>query len=456
MRWFALGVLLAGCSGAAGPAAGGARIAVFSADITPPIGHALCGGMVKPAARVADPLSARGLVLQGDGEPVVLLALDWTELRNEAYDRWRGELARAVGTSPRRVFLSCVHQHDAPYADLETQRLLDGQGLKGFHVDPEFHERALQTVVAALREAWRSPRPVTHLGMGEGEVQGVACNRRVVAPDGRVTFKRYSKTADPAIKNAPEGTIDSRLKTLSFWDGDRAIAALSVYAVHPMSYYNTGAVSADFPGLARTLHQQKTDVFQIYASGCAGDVTAAKYNNADEESRVRLAERLRSAMARAWEGSRRVPLAKWEVRSAPLRFEVPASGPASVPAMEKTLADAAAPKSERLNAALGLSWARRVAADRPIDVPAIDFGAAQLVLLPAEAFVEYQLAAQRLRPDQFIVTLGYGECGPGYIPTEAARAEGYVEEHGYCWVAAGAEERLRRALAQALNAAATR
>jgi hypothetical protein len=453
MRWLALGILLAGCSGAASPATGAARIATFSADITPPLGHALCGGMVKPAGRIADKLSARGIVLQSGDEPVVLVALDWTEVRNDAYERWRSELARAAGTSPRRVFLSCVHQHDAPYADLEAQRLLDGQGLNGFHVDPEFHERAVQTVVAALRDAWRAPRSVTYLGMGEAEVEGVASNRRVVGPDGRVTFKRYSKTTDPAIKNAPEGTIDPRLKTLSFWDGERAVAALSVYAVHPMSYYGTGAVSADFPGLARARRQQELpDVFQIYASGCAGDVTAAKYNNADEESRRRLAERLRSAMARAWEGTRRVPIGKWDFRLAALRFEVPASGPASPPAMEKTLADPKAPKSERLMAALGLSWARRVAKDQPIDVPALDFGPAQIVLLPAEAFVEYQLAAQRLRPDQFVVALGYGECGPGYIPTEAARAEGYVEEHGYCWVAAGAEQRLRSAVAEALAA----
>jgi hypothetical protein len=457
MRWLALGVLLAGCSGAASPAAGAARIATFSADITPPLGHALCGGMVKPAERIADRLSARGIVLRWGDETAVLVALDWTELRNEAYERWRSELARVARTSPGRVFLSCVHQHDAPYADLGAQRLLDGQGMKGFHVDPDFHERALQAVVAALHEAWRAPRHVSHLGMGEAEVEGVACNRRVVASDGKVSFKRYSKTADPEIKNAPEGTIDPRLKTLSFWEGDRAIAALSVYAVHPMSLYGTGAVSADFPGLARAWRQDELpDVFQIYASGCAGDVTAAKYNDGDEESRRRLAKRLRSAMARAWAGTRRVPIERMNVRSASLRFDLPASGSASVPVMEKTIADPAAPKSARLMAALGLSWAARVASGRPIDVPALDFGPAQLVLLPAESFVEYQLAAQRLRPDQFVVALGYGECGPGYIPTEAARAEGYVEEHGYCWVAAGAEDRLRRALAEALGSAATK
>ncbi len=447
-----IGLLLAGCSGAAGAAAAREfRISAFSADVTPPVGHPLCGGMVAPAARIAEPLFTRGFVLWGGGEPLVFAALEWTELRNEAYDRWRGELAKAAGTSPPRVILSCVHQHDAPYADLEAQRLLDAQGLKGFHVDPEFHERAVRAVAGAVREAARAPRRVTHLGMGQAEVVRVACNRRVVGADGRASFKRYSFTSDPAVKNAPDGLIDPWLKTLSFWDGDRPVVALSVYAVHPMSRYGGGAVSGDFPGLALRLRQEETPgVFQIYASGASGDVTAAKHNDG---SRRELAGRLRDAMARAWEGTRRVPLEKAEVRAAEVRFDLPPSGPFSAAAMEKALANPSAPKQDRLMAALGLSWSRRVARGQAVEVPAVDFGPAQVVLLPAESFVEFQLAAQRLRPGQFIVALGYGECGPGYIPTEGARAEGYVEEHGYSWVAAGAEEKLRRALAEALGAA---
>src|SRR5215831_1141482 len=117
-RWIAIGLLLsASCAGSSSAPGREFRIATFSADITPPVGHALCGGMVKPAERISDPLFARGLVLWAGDEVAVIAALDWTELRNEAYDRWRGELARAAGTSPTRVFLSCVHQHDAPYVD---------------------------------------------------------------------------------------------------------------------------------------------------------------------------------------------------------------------------------------------------------------------------------------------------------------------------------------------------
>jgi hypothetical protein len=442
---------LLGCSAAPQGAPVSFRIATFSADITPPIGHALCGGMVAPAKRIGDPLSGRGIVLWGEGEPIVIAALDWTELRNDAYALWRSELAKAAGTSPRRVLLSCVHQHDAPYADLSAQSLLDKQGLKGFHVDPEFHSRAVQAVAAAVREAVRAPKPVTQLGIGQTDVDRVASNRRVVVK-GKMSFKRYSRTSDPAIRNAPEGLIDPSLKLLSFWDGDRPVAALSSYAVHPMSHYGGGEVSADFPGLARSRTEHAVPgVFWVHQTGCSGDVTAAKFNNGDAASRRELAERLHEGMMRAWKQTRRVPLEKLETRTAELHFELPTEGAGSPAIMGKVLENASAPKQDRLMAALGLSWAARVERREPIDVTAVNFGPAQFLLLPAEAFVEYQLAAQRRRPDQVIVVAGYGECGPGYIPTEAARAEGYVEEHGYCWVAAGAEEKLLKAIADALR-----
>ena len=46
---------------------------------------------------------------------------------------------------------------------------------------------------------------------------------------------------------------------------------------------------------------------------------------------------------------------------------------------------------------------------------------------------QYQLLAQKMRPDSFVMVPGYGECAPGYIPTAEAAAEGY-DDH-YSWVA---------------------
>ena len=38
------------------------RLATFRADVTPPIGAPLCGGLVKPVAGVSEPLLALGAV----------------------------------------------------------------------------------------------------------------------------------------------------------------------------------------------------------------------------------------------------------------------------------------------------------------------------------------------------------------------------------------------------------
>jgi hypothetical protein len=101
--------------------------------------------------------------------------------------------------------------------------------------------------------------------------------------------------------------------------------------------------------------------------------------------------------------------------------------------MLKKLGDASSPYLPRAEAALGLSWLARCDQGRAIDVPAVDFGGAHLVLLPAESFVQYQLWAQEMRPDSFVVTAGFGECAPGYIPTAQAASEGY-DDH-YSWIA---------------------
>jgi hypothetical protein len=100
---------------------------------------------------------------------------------------------------------------------------------------------------------------------------------------------------------------------------------------------------------------------------------------------------------------------------------------------------------------MGLSWRKRCAAGRPIEVPAIDFGAAQWLLLPGEAYVEFQLAAQAARRDSFVLVSGYGDGATGYIPTERHIAERDGNLADWCWVAPGAEQRLVKAIEAALH-----
>jgi hypothetical protein len=97
---------------------------------------------------------------------------------------------------------------------------------------------------------------------------------------------------------------------------------------------------------------------------------------------------------------------------------------------------------------MGLSSRQRVATGQKIDVPCVDLGGAQIVLLPGESFVGFQLTAQQLRPDSFVMAIGYGECWTGYIPTDAAFDDGF--ENSWLWVGPGSEERLDAALQRVL------
>src|SRR5258708_39167757 len=69
------------------------RIAPFRFTVTPPIGHPLCGGWITPMADLEDDLEAIGFVLLGAGKPIVICAVDWTGILNEAHVAWRGALA---------------------------------------------------------------------------------------------------------------------------------------------------------------------------------------------------------------------------------------------------------------------------------------------------------------------------------------------------------------------------
>jgi hypothetical protein len=409
------------------------------------------GGGIAAAREIVDPLFVHGLVLLGVGQPVVLAAVDWCEIRNDAFERWRTALAEAAQTRPERVLVTSLHQHDAPIADLEAQRILEKNGAAGSITDLEFHEKAVQRTARALQQGLKKPRRITHIGTGQATVEQVASNRRYLSEDGKPRFGRTSATGEPEVRAKPEGTIDPWLKTLSFWDGDQPVAALSCYATHPMSYYGKGGVSSDFVGLARKRRQaDDPQVFQIYTSGCSGNVTAGKYNDGSPANRPVLAERIYRAMAEAWKNTRRQPIQKADYRVVPLRLE-PRGGPGfTVEDLTERLNTDKRPFGQCL-AALGLSWRKRADAGHAIDLPVLDFGGAQLALLPAESYVEFQLLAQKMRPDSFVVVMGYGECAPGYIPTEKAVSEGDGNLRDWCWVAPGAEKAMTAALQTALK-----
>src|SRR5262245_8543383 len=389
------------------------HLATFAADVTPPLGHPLCGGCIEPVRAVDDPLRALGVVLLGMGQPIVLCAVDWCGIRNDAHQAWRKALAEAAHTVPSCVAVQCVHPHNAPFADLEAEKLL--QAAKGPpSLDLKLHERAVNRTAEALKAALANTARFTHIGASQAKVERVASNRRILGEDGKVKYVRYSATTEPKIQAEPEGLIDPWLKTLSFWDGDKPLAALHYYATHPMSYYGDGRVTSDFCGLARDKRQQDDPkISQIYFTGCAGNITAGKYNDGAKENRPVLRDRIYDTMKAAWEATKRYEIRGWEWRVEPVKFALRREKSFGEEESRRVLEDPKENKARRGNAAYQLAWLKRI--QQPIEFTCLDLGKAQVLHLPGEPFVEYQLKAQELRKDSFVCVAGYEDDGTGYI-----------------------------------------
>jgi hypothetical protein len=417
--------------------------------MTPPIGHPLCGGWNKPAEVVDAPLLLKGVLLEFGGTRCVVAALDWCVLRGEAYDEIRGAVARAAGVAPSRTAIQCTHTHSAPIADARAERLMAAAPKPLKHLDLEWLKKAASGAGGAVGAAAARLRPVTHIGTGKGLVEGFASNRRVKGPDGKIRV-RYSATKDAALREAPEGRIDPWLRTVTLFDGERPIVRLHYYATHPQSRYGDGHVHPDTQGWAREALQAREGVPQVYFTGCGGDVTGGKYNDGSPKAREDLIGRLRAGMERAIADTKRVPLegASWKSVEAVLPDRTEAEY--SEAAFREKLANPGLGDSVRLTAALGAAWYERLRTRKTIDVSRLRLGPADLLHLPGEPFVEYQLHAQSLRPDRFVATAGYGEGGPGYLCTDAALAEGGYEPT-QSMMGAGGEAALKAAIAELLR-----
>jgi hypothetical protein len=426
--------LAAGLAAFAGDRKPDLAVAPFRFDVTPPLGHSLCGAWIKPATAIDDPLEAIGYVLTGvDAKPVVVCAVDWTGLLNDAHRQWRQALADGAGTTPDRVAVQCVHQHNAPFACMDSQAVVETHRELPAIVDRDFFRTCLDRGRDAVKIATTKLRRVTHVGTGKAKVDRVASNRRVNRDaTGKVLAMRGSSCKIAALIDLPEGRIDPWLTAMTFYDGDDRLVTTYAYACHPMSHYGDGRVTTDFVGLARKQRQKaEPKTTFLYLTGCAGNVAAGKYNTGEPKLRAVLQSRVHDAMVAADAAGAKEPIgsASWQTREV---LPVGRSSP-TIAELEAAIADANNPVVKRNRPAFELAFQRRAAAKKlPIVVSALAVNDARQLHLPGECFVEYQLTTQTMKPDRFIVIAGYGDGGPWYIPTKVDWPNGgYEVEQAY-------------------------
>jgi dienelactone hydrolase len=402
------------------------QVAAFTCDVTPPVGHPLCGGWIKPMEAVDDPLLAKGIVLSDGHRRWVLCAVDWCLLQTGAHDLFCRKLAAATAAPEIQVAVHTVHQHNAPLADANAQRLLNTVTAAPPHLDLKFLEEVTDRVANAAREAQARLTTFTHIGFGQAQVEKFASNRRLYFADARI-HQRSSSTKDPALHAAPEGLIDPWLRTVTFFANDTPLVRLHYYASHPQSYYGDGRATSDTVGLARQRLEQEEKAPQIYFTGCGGNVAAGKYNDGTPRAREELTSRIYTAMKQSAAATQRAPAASIAWKLAPVKF-VPRQEPEwSEARARQRLADTNTAALGRLKAALDLAWLERLKQRPTVDTSRLRIGPVTILHLPGEAFVEYQLYAQSLRPADFIAVAAYGESGPGYICCDDSLTEGGYE-----------------------------
>ena len=409
------------------------RAATFRVDVTPAIGEGPCVGCMPRVASIEHPLELRGIVLRVAERTFVIAAIDYCGICNTSDETLRGAMACAAETTMDRVSLQSLHQHSAPILDADAVRLLHGENSEQLAQHLKFTDDIASRTATAIEESMKRLQPVTKIVASKAKVDRVASNRRVPQPDGSIAV-RASVTRETAVRDAPEGLIDPWLRTLTLFDDNRKLVQLHYYATHPQTFYGDSRVSWDSVGMARERMAKSSGVFQIYFTGCGGNVTMGKYNDGNRESREQLATRLLDAMQRSSSADADLTVdvaslnpgdIRWD--TAPIEFTVREEGTFNPELLKKQLASNQ-PFQTRLTAAMFSGFGQRLRDGYVAQATRLRIGNIDIVNLPGEPFVEFQLFAQQVtRTDSFVCVAGYGECGVWYYGPDSI----YTDRGGY-------------------------
>ncbi len=399
------------------------RVATFRADATTAPGEPLI--WLTPTAKVEDPLWVKGVIIADGNRRYVICSLDWCGIGSSVHDLFRAKIVHAVRTNPAFVAVQSVHQHAAPYVDGDANTMLRRLGRPPGLMSEKFLQDLTGRIAAAAEEAVKRLQPFDSVGVSAVDVERVASARRIIGEDGKVIVRYSGSGKDPKMAALPEGAIDPKLRTITLAKGEKPLVRLHFYATHPQTFCCDGRASADFVSAAREAVEKETGVFQIYFTGCSGDVTMGKYNDSSLQARTELTERLLTGMEASVAATRFTPLVaiRWHV--VPLLLPARSDGKYDPAKNRATLANPKASLGVRADAASKLAFLERIG--QPIELSMLSIGDLRILHFPGEPMIEFQLFAQRSAPRQFVAVAGYGDGGTGYLCTKESYAQGGYE-----------------------------
>jgi neutral ceramidase len=339
--------------------------------ISPPAGVHMMGyaDRTEPATGAHDALYASAVALSDGGPPAIIVALDLASLDRAEVAELKGRITALTGVTEERVLVNTSHTHAGPMVARRP-----GVTYEAWYVE-DMITSAAETADAAARDL--APA-VLHVGAAPVDI-GV--NRRERAATGEII-----------LGVNPEGL---RLAEVTVWLLRRSTARDILLFSIPIHGTTLGPenrlFSSEWMGAAvRDLERDDPDVAAVFLQGCAGDQNPYREQRSFEQMEAHgrtAAQAVRAAVAAAR-----------PVEATPLR-----------------------------NAAMDAELPLEDSATAPCAVHGLRVGEAVIVGLGGEPFVEYALYTRQRARAQSTMVLGYTDGTVGYLPTQAAFAEGGYE-----------------------------
>lgn len=208
-------------------------------DITPD------ASALAPGDSIRDPLYVRAMVIASGVTCAVIVGADQPGLRTSIVEAAMARLVKSTGCPAGNFIISATHTHTGSTGIL-------GAG------EPSA-KRVEDAIVAAVNAAKTGMRPA-RVAYGTTNVD-LNVNRDLFYDN------RWVQGPNPA------GISDKTLGVLEVLDaGDMPIAVYLNYAMHPIDFYLSGVLSADFPGEAsRYIERRYPNAVAIFAQGASGD-----------------------------------------------------------------------------------------------------------------------------------------------------------------------------------------
>jgi len=237
------------------------RAGTAKIDITPdkPVKMSGYGARTALSQDVHDPLSARVVAFENNGERLVLVSSDLLGYYGGTAEHFRKVILRELKLDPGELFLSAIHTHDGPNLTIDKE--------KGHPNNIEYTKNLEGRLIKVIRKALKNTGPV-HIGAGVG-YSPIGMNRRELQFDS-------SGNSSIRLGRNPYGPTDKEVLVMKLAKPDGAVvASLFDYATHATCLGGRNlTISGDVLGLAEQFVEKilGEDVIAPAFAGASGDI----------------------------------------------------------------------------------------------------------------------------------------------------------------------------------------